>query len=105
MLPSSAVRETILKLMTHSWGNSCAPQESLIRLSYNVKVQEDGHTTLRAVVEARGGRPWGGGRGERQQSVHLCSARHIEEAVLEQLSNEVTRTQGEERQNSADIGP
>lgn len=72
--------------------NSCLHQESLIRLYYNVKVQEDGHTTLRAVVEARGGRPWGSGGGgcaDRQQSIHLSSPCHIEEAVLEQPSNEV----------------
>lgn len=51
-LPSSVVCDTADyfkfndSLTVGGGGNSC-PTESLIWLCYNVKVQEDGHTTLR----------------------------------------------------------
>lgn len=68
-------------------GGQLSRQESLIWLSCNVKVQEFGHTRLRATVQTGGGRPWGGDGGERQQSIYLCSSGHIVKTVLEQLSN------------------
>lgn len=55
VLPSSVVRETgdYFKFNDSLLGEQLPPpppQESLIWLSYNVKVQEEGHTTLHAVV-------------------------------------------------------
>lgn len=53
MLPPSVVCETILNLMTHSWGNSCPPppKSHWYGCLINVKVQEDGHTALWSRLE------------------------------------------------------
>lgn len=52
MLPLSVMRETgdYFKFNDSLGGEQLSHQESLIWLSYNVKVQKDGHTPLRATV-------------------------------------------------------
>lgn len=52
VLPLSVTRETAdyFKFNDSLWGGQLSHQESLIWLSYNVKVEKDGHTTLRATA-------------------------------------------------------